>query len=108
MITYLILGAYLAYIVLRGMWPRAGWFEYWLVAGFVQVAISVDTVVETDTPPILSVIFATVFFALAWYKRPRGKGKKAAKLIGEKAKATRDALVMSMPKASPIPNLVKI
>lgn len=48
-------------------------------------------------------LFAVGAWAEFWRNRPRGKGRKAAKLIGAKARAVRDAMIAKMPTPRRLP-----
>lgn len=54
------------------------------------IAVSVDA------------FFAVAFWRRFWKRRPKGKGRKAAKLVGAKAKAILDKVKASMPKPSSV------
>lgn len=52
---------------------------------------------------LASVLIGVYWLIVFWRNRPRGKGRKAAKLIGAKARAIRAKLIAAMPNGSAIP-----
>lgn len=83
------------------------WWPKWICT-LIQALASTGWLILAiidGTPWIIAlfVVLAVLNWIDFWWNRPRGKGRRTAKLIGAKARAVRDALVAAMPKPSTVP-----
>lgn len=76
---------------------------YYLIAGIMNLVYAIINVFQGHLGwALYDAAFAGFFFWESWHNRPRGKGKRAMKAIGAKARAALQKVVDSMPKAKPV------
>lgn len=79
------------------------WFFYFIFSVVFAIFVIDDVIENYWTSLVINVGWLALCVFITWRSFPRGKGRKAAKLIGAKARAIRDRLVASMPSGSAIP-----